>query len=135
MTMAAVGYFMRKGGNALHLILHQEDTLDRHTQIVKDIWNTWSSLISDSMVLHLIAQFLHETSLRAIGKFLKQLKALMYVMFHLPGYGILFIQFLNVSEVPNGSAASGKKVSIFQLAVKMVDEQSNNLPFFVIKGG
>ena len=78
MTMAAVGYFMRKGGNALHLIHHRDDTLDRHAQIVKDIWNTWSPLISDSMLLHLITQFLHETSHRAIGKFLKQLKALMY---------------------------------------------------------
>ena len=57
------------------------------------------------------------------------------VMFHLPGHGISLIQFLNVSEVPNGSTASGKKVSIFQLAVEVVDEQSNNSPFFVIKGG
>ena len=54
------------------------------------------------------------------------------VMFHLPGHGIPFIKFFNVSEVPNGSAARGKKVSIFQLAVEMVDEQSNNSPFFVI---
>ena len=30
---------------------------------------------------------------------------------------------------------AAKKVSTFQLAVKVVDEQSNNLPFFVIKGG
>ena len=40
------------------------------------------------------------------------------VMFHLPGYDISYIQFLNVRKVPNASAASGKKVSIFQLAVK-----------------
>ena len=51
-----------------------------------------------------------------------------------PGHGISLIQFLNVSEVPNGSTASGKKVSIFQLAVEVVDEQSNNSLFFVIKG-
>ena len=78
MTMAAIGYYMRKGGNALHLIYQNTCTLDRHSQMVKDIWNTWTSLISDSMLLHLVTQYLHENSHRAIGKFLKKLKALLY---------------------------------------------------------
>ena len=56
------------------------------------------------------------------------------VMFHLPGHCISFIHFLDVSEVPNGSAASGKKVGIFQPAVEVVDKQCNNSPFFIIKG-
>ena len=57
------------------------------------------------------------------------------IMFHLPGHGVPVIKFLNVSEVPNGSTARGKKVNIFQVAVKMVNKQSNNSPFFVIKDG
>ena len=56
-------------------------------------------------------------------------------MFHLPGHGTPFIKFLNVREIPNGSAARARKVNIIQLAVEMVDEQSNDSPFFVIKGG
>ena len=34
MTMAAIGYYMRKGGNALHLIYQNTCTLDRHSQMV-----------------------------------------------------------------------------------------------------
>ena len=35
------------------------------------------------------------------------------VMLHLPAYGISRLEFLNVSELPNGSTARCKKVSIF----------------------
>ena len=56
------------------------------------------------------------------------------VMFHLPGHCIFFIQFLNVRKVPKGSTAAAKKVSIFQLAVEVVDKQCNYSPFFIIKG-
>ena len=57
------------------------------------------------------------------------------VMLHLPAHGISRFEFLDVSELPDGSTARCKKVSIFQVAVEVVDYQSDNSPFFVIKGG
>ena len=37
-------------------------------------------------------------------------------------------------KCPKGSTARGKQVSILQFAVEVVDKQSNDLPFFIIKG-
>ena len=53
------------------------------------------------------------------------------VMVHLPAYGISLSPFLNICEVSKGSTARGKKVSILQFAVEVVDKQSNFSPFFI----
>ena len=47
---------------------------------------------------------------------------------HFGGDHISFLIFLNVSEVPYGSAAGSKEVSILQLTVQVLDHQCDNAP-------
>ena len=55
------------------------------------------------------------------------------VIFHLPSYSIAIIALLNVRKVTNRATTGSKKVSVFGFAVKVVDKQGDDSPFFVIK--
>ena len=54
-------------------------------------------------------------------------------VFHLPSYSIAIIALLNVRKVTNRATTGSKKVSVFGFAVKVVDKQGDDSPFFVIK--
>ena len=57
------------------------------------------------------------------------------VVFHFPSHSIAFFALLDVSKVTERPTTCSKKVSVFKLAVEVVDKQCDYPPFFVIKSG
>ena len=78
MTLAAVGYFLRRGGNILTLTQHASCATDRHTAMVQDIWNSWQHVIPEGQFLDLITCLLQRNTHANIHRFLKRLESCFY---------------------------------------------------------
>ena len=78
MTLAAVGYFLRRGGNVLTLTQHASRAPDRHTAMVQEIWNSWQHVIPEGQFLDLITCLLQRNTHANIHRFLKRLKSCFY---------------------------------------------------------
>ena len=78
MTLAAVGYFLRRGGNVLTLTPHASCAADRHTVMVQDIWNSWQNIIPEGQFLDLVTRLLQRNTHANTHRFLKQLKSCFY---------------------------------------------------------
>ena len=78
MTLAAVGYCLRRGGNVLTLTQHASCATDRHTAMVQEIWNSWQHIIPEGQFLDLVTRLLQRTTHANIHRFLKRLKSCFY---------------------------------------------------------
>ena len=84
MTLAAVGYFLRRGGNVLLLLPRAQPAPDRHTMMVQDIWQTWRPIVPENTFLSLATPLIQTGGYKAVKKFLTKLKNTMYELVQEP---------------------------------------------------
>ena len=84
MTLAAVGYFLRRGGNVLLLLPRAQVAADRHTAMVQEIWQAWHPIVPEDTFLSLATPLIQTHGYKAVKSFLTKLKNTMYELVQEP---------------------------------------------------
>ena len=90
MTLAAVGYFLRRGGNILLLLPGAHPATDRHTVMVQEIWKPWHPILPEDTFLSLATPLIQMGGYKAVRKFLTKLKNTMYELVQEPSITYLY---------------------------------------------
>lgn len=78
MTMAAIGYFLRRGGSICHLYWRATRAVDRHTCLIQDLWASWTPLVPEGAFLEVVASVGRIKCYADIQTLVKKIKKLLY---------------------------------------------------------
>ena len=97
MTLAAVGYFLRRGGKVLLLLPGAQPAPDRHTVMVQEIWQTWHPIVPEDTFLSLATPLIQTGGYNAVKKFLTKLKSTMYELVQEPSITYFYSRVQNAA--------------------------------------